>query len=319
MRSLFKVTKMRTAAFAVCFVLFVFAPFAVHAQDATVGVPVVRVQPDSVTVKEGDVFNVSVVIENLPANDGMAGGDFILTWNTSMLRAVSMEEMLFHTLTPQDEWGNIWQVVKTINNTGGYAEDACLWFDIRGAVAAGYCPVNGISGNHTLAVITMKAVGTGSTTLKLPYVLIADINAQALISVGTSDLAEQITDPSWNATRPEPTLPENVSALLDNLTVDWTCVEITPCGVVAMPAQVVSSQENMTGVAAAPPQDVPVQQNVTKAVPMSTKVIPGQNSVIEVQKQDALEDVEVPFVMLAMMSGVFMALPACFRRVRRED
>jgi hypothetical protein len=284
MRLLLKATGIRKAAFIVCLALFVFAPLVVHAEDATMSVPVVLVQPDSVTVKQGDVFNVSVVIENLASNDGMAAVDFRLTWNNTILNALSIDEVLYHTITPQSEWGNIWQIRLTINNTEGMAEDACLWMDLHSAVDNGYCPVNGISGNHTLAIITMEAVETGSTTLHLPYVQACDLDANCLINVG--GLASEVpnTNSAGNVSLPEPTptspIPENGSDSLANLTLPIT---VTPDG-----------------------------------VPMCPQIFPGQENVTGIQKQDALEVIELPFLMLATVSGMFIALPSRWRRVRRE-
>lgn len=323
MHSLFGITKVRKAAFVICLALFFFAPFVVHAQEAAMGVPVVLVQPDSVTVKKGDVFNVSVIIENLPANDGMDGADFILTWNNTILKALSMNEVVFHEIAPQSEWDNIWQIRLTFNNTKGEAEDACLWLDPHRAVDGGYCPVNGISGNQTLAILTMEAVEAGSTTLHLPSVLVADLRANPLVDIENEHTLEvPKIDPSENVSFPKPNptpMPENVSALLANLTANWTYVEFTPCIATPPIGEVVPVQQNVTEVVPASAQTVPSQNNVTEVVPMSTRVAPSQNNVTEIQKQDALEVTQVPFVMLATMSGMFIALPVCWRRVRRED
>jgi len=184
--------------------------------------PVVLVSPDSVTVRNGDIFNVSVVIENLAEDHGMVGAEFQVTWNSTMLKALNMYEVLFHEITPQSEWDNIWQIRLTFNNTKGIADYACSWMDIHGAIDDGYCPINGISGNHTLAIITMEAVETGSTTVNLPYVQVADVNATPLIGYGNAvDM-----DSSGNIVprNPAPTPPistnGNVTGVLSNLTSD---------------------------------------------------------------------------------------------------
>lgn len=174
---------MLKAAFVICLALFVFAPIVAQAQDGDESAPIVLVQPSSVTVKEGDVFNVSVVIENLAVNHGMVGVEFNLTWNNAILNSLGINEVLYHTITPQDEWDNIWQIRLTVNNTGGYAWYACLWMDTNRAIAGGYCPVNGISGNHTLAIVTMKAVAAGSITFHFSCVKVCDMNAQSLLNI----------------------------------------------------------------------------------------------------------------------------------------
>ena len=212
-----KVTKMPKAAVVICLALFVFAPIAARAQDGDACVPTVLVEPSSVTVKEGDVFNVSVVIENLAVNHGMAGIQFFLTWNKTVLTSLGMNEVLYHTITPQDEWDNIWEIRCTVNNTGGYAEYACLWFDLRRAVAGGYCPVNGISGNHTLAIATMKAVAAVSTTLHLSCVKVGDMNAAPLLNTDENAHQTPNNTSSGNATLPQQTGINNSGAITADL------------------------------------------------------------------------------------------------------
>jgi len=283
LRSLLTVTKMPKAAFAICLALFVFAPILVQAQDGNACAPVVLLQPDSVTVKEGDVFNTSVVIENLAVNHGMYGVEFVLTWNKTVLNSLGMNEVLYHTITPQDEWDNIWEIRCTVNNTGGYAEYACLWFDSRRAVAGGYCPVNGISGNHTLAIVTMKAVGAGSTTLHFSCVKVADMNAAPLLN---DENAHQPPDngSSGNASLPQQTRIDNSSAI--TVTADLPALPILP----ALPM----------------------------IVPYSPQTVPSLGNMTEIQKQDALTITEVPIGMLAAIGGILITSPAHWRRCRKN-
>jgi hypothetical protein len=231
---------MPKAAFAICLALFVFAPILVQAQDGNACVPVVLVQPDSVTVKEGDVFNTSVVIENLAVNHGMCGVEFVLTWNKTMLNSLGINEVLYHTITPQDEWDNIWEIRCIVNNTGGYAWYACLWLDLERAVAGGYCPVNGISGNHTLAIVTMKAVGAGSTTLHLSCVEVGDMNAISLLNPDEKAYQPPDNGDSGNASLPEQTRIDNSSAITADLPAFHVIGPYSP--------QTVPSLENMTEV-----------------------------------------------------------------------
>lgn len=137
--------------------------------------PTVRIEPENVTVKKGAVFSVSIMIENIPADPGMVGVQFIMSWDPTVLHALNMTEVMFHNVTPQSEWGNIWEIRNTINNTAGipfnwinyppgYALYACTVYDLLGATDGGYLP---ISGNHTLATVTLEAMEVGSTTLHL--------------------------------------------------------------------------------------------------------------------------------------------------------
>jgi len=199
-----------------CLAILAFASLVVHAGYGTTPGPVVLVTPDNVTVNAGDVFNVSVVIENLAVNDGMAGGEFQLTWNSTVLKALNFFEVLFHEITPQSEWDNIWQLALTFNNTVGIASYACTWMDRTRAIDEGYWPADGISGNHTLAIITMEAVGTGSTSLQLPYALMCDQIPKPLIEFG--DAVDM--DSSGNVYPAVPPIPTNgnVTGVLDNST-----------------------------------------------------------------------------------------------------
>jgi hypothetical protein len=281
LRSLFTVIKMPKAAFAICLVLFVFAPIVVQAQAGNAGAPVVLVLPDSITVKEGDVFNASVVIENLAIDHGMAGVGFFLTWNKTVLNSLGMTEVLYHTITPQGEWDNIWQLRCTVNNTGGYAEYACLWMDMRRAVTSGYCPVNGISGNHTLAIVTMKAVGAGSTTLNFSSVEVGDMHAASLLNIDDS-------------THYTPYYPGSDNAGSGNASYPMG----TP----------IDNSSAITVVSPARPM----------IVPYSPETVPSLGNMTEAQKQDALTITEVPIGMLAVIGGMLITSPAHWRRRRKS-
>jgi hypothetical protein len=151
------------------------------------GVTVVRVEPEKMNVREGDVFNVSVLIENSPNEPGFV--EWVITWDPAVLEAVNMSEVLFHEVTPQNEWDNIYVFELKINNTAGSASYLCLWHDFQRALNEGYAP---IGGNHTLATITMKAVGTGSTVMYFssaqigwygaPFLIDGNVEVQARVS-----------------------------------------------------------------------------------------------------------------------------------------
>jgi hypothetical protein len=316
---------MLKAAFVICLALFVFVPIAAQAQDGDAGAPIVLVQPGSVTVKEGDVFNVSVVIENLAVNHGMVAVQFTLTWNKTILNSLGMTEVLYHTITPQDEWDNIWKIRCTVNNTGGYAEYCCLWFDMRRAVAGGYCPVNGISGDHTLAIVTMKAVAAGSITLHFSCVKVGDMNAQSLLNIdenvyqppyhppdnGNSSIEPVILDPrqggiyNYNFTF---VLLLNSSYQIALPVTPSNATLLTPLNMsLLVPPIIIVPHSLQTGPATTP----------TK-VSYSPQTAPNLGNMTGVQKQDALAITEVPIGMLAAIGGILIASPAYWRRRRKN-
>lgn len=146
-------------------------------------IPTVRIEPANLTVKRGMTFSVSVIIENIPADPGMVGVQFIMSWDPTVLHALNMTEVMFHNVTPQSERGNIWEIRNTFNNTAGYALYAYTVYDLLGATDGGYLP---ISGNHTLATATMEAMEAGSTHLRLSdlivgYYIWSDFQAKVLM------------------------------------------------------------------------------------------------------------------------------------------
>lgn len=161
---------------------FYFDDFALNTLDTpntntSISTPVVRVQPENVTVKEGAVFSVSLVIENVPADPGIVGVQFVMSWDPTVLRALNMTEVMFHNVTPPSEWDNIWELKNVINNTAGFVYYAYTWQDENRASNGGYSP---ISGNYTLATVTLEALKVGSTNLHFSIMNVGDPNAQPL-------------------------------------------------------------------------------------------------------------------------------------------
>ena len=123
----------------------------------------VRVLPENVTVKLGQPFSVNITFENIPDTmpyDGVMGCEFNLTWNSSVLRGISMQEIAFHTATPQTDWSNIWTIENIVSN--GSANYACTWIDWDGAINQRYAP---LKGNGTWASITLVSIVPGETVL----------------------------------------------------------------------------------------------------------------------------------------------------------
>jgi parallel beta-helix repeat protein len=139
-------------------------------------VPTLCIEPENATLKKGAVFSVNVLIENMPADHGMAGVQFTVNWDPTVLNALNMTEVMFHTVTPPSEWGNIWELKNEVNNSA--VSYAYTWQDQNQAIDGGYSP---LSGNYTLATVELEALEVGSTTLHFSNVLVSDPNAQTLI------------------------------------------------------------------------------------------------------------------------------------------
>jgi len=132
-------------------------PLFVSGQDATVRF---YIEPSSITVRKGQTFNVTVKLDNMPEYPGFVAVQFAIAWNSSILNGIGISDILFHSVTPEEEQDNIWQIVSRVNS--GDVEYACLWYDMRDAFLGGYAPV---WGNHSVATITLTAVAEGTCVL----------------------------------------------------------------------------------------------------------------------------------------------------------
>lgn len=139
-----------------------------------------RVLPANVTVKLGQPFFVNVSFDNIPnmTPNGVVGCEFMLTWNSSVLRGVSMQDIAFHTAAQNDS-SNIWGIENEVSN--GSAGYAYTWQDSDRALSQGYAPFNG---NGTWASITFVSVGSGETDLHLSSILLGSIFSQEIVGVG---------------------------------------------------------------------------------------------------------------------------------------
>jgi Cohesin domain len=126
-------------------------------------------------------FNVSVKIDNVVDLGGVA---WELSWDPTLLRAVNMTEVMFHEITPQSEWDNIWRLRHLIDNGIGKATYAYLTVDGSRALEGGYLP---ISGNHTIAIIGFQVRSVGNCNLSLANVILANIFTESAISHDTFD------------------------------------------------------------------------------------------------------------------------------------
>lgn len=142
-------SKCGTSLICCSLVLLIFAPLVsgMGVQGPSV---VFYIEPQSLTVREGDIFNISVLIGNIPADPGLTAAEFHLSWDPMVLNAISIIKVMF-----QDNsigWDEL-------NNTDGNL-----------SYVHALCGGASISGNQTLATITLKAVNQGSTNLHFTYV-----------------------------------------------------------------------------------------------------------------------------------------------------
>lgn len=121
------------------------------------------------------IFNVSIKIDNIDPTPGLAGIELNLTWDPTILNGVLMQEIIFHEVTPESEWGNIWKLKSVVNNYS--VAYTYTWQDLNAAVTGGYAP---ISGSHTIANVTLKVVGVGKTALHFYVSKLGDPSANAI-------------------------------------------------------------------------------------------------------------------------------------------
>ena len=120
------------------------------------GTAVLLVDPQTASIyaqPTGTQFDVNISIANIT---GLAGLSFDFAWdNPALLKANSITEVLYHTLTPSASWSNIWNLGLKFNNTAGTASYAQTWQDMGAAQADGYSPAN-ITGKMATATLTFN-------------------------------------------------------------------------------------------------------------------------------------------------------------------
>ena len=172
----------KTMLLVVLLLLSMTTPLAIMpAYSATI--PVVFVDPASVvdeTKTPGGNTIVYVKIADVPASPGVAGVQFRLAWNSTVLIGSKIEIPTAHFMDPagvETAEGNLWTITKKIQP--GYAEYAVTYYDVPAAKGRGTVPR---SGNGTLAKITLNITSVGSTGLSLSEgdTIIADETATPL-------------------------------------------------------------------------------------------------------------------------------------------
>lgn len=164
-----------------CFVvLLVSIAFTIVTPNAHASAPTkVYVDPPAVVnqaLVPGTTFNISIKVDDIPVDPGVVGVQFNLSWNPSIINATSMEEVFFHSTMPPDEVeSNLWKIKHVI--AASYVLYGYTYQDINRAINMSYGPV---SGNQTIAKITMRVNGIGKCALHLEKVVLGDPEGIAL-------------------------------------------------------------------------------------------------------------------------------------------
>ena len=110
-------------------------------------------------LRKGDTFTVNVTIANMT---GLAGFEFKLEWDSSLLNATDMVENLFATVTPPGEEGNIWPLTHSVGSGGVHY--AYTYQNLTRAFGLGYAPINITTaegypeGKLAAAIITLEVI-----------------------------------------------------------------------------------------------------------------------------------------------------------------
>ncbi len=137
--------KIRNSALIIIGMLMVsailFSATTIRPASAQVPTGMFLVPQDTVlyNAEVGSTFLLNVSIANVT---DIAGMEWHLEWNSSLMNCTSMTEVLFHTVTPEANWDNIWNLKLARDNVAGTATYAQLFQDNSAAIAGGYAPVN---------------------------------------------------------------------------------------------------------------------------------------------------------------------------------
>ena len=136
------------------------------------------IAPSTLTVNQGELFNVTVYINNMPMDEDLAGIQFKVTWDPAVLAGVSMTDVLFSTWTPAGEEDNVWRIKHTVTAT--QAEYGYLYMDTARAKAGGYLP---IYGDLTVAIITLNGTAqAGYSSVRFSQIILGDSTGEPILS-----------------------------------------------------------------------------------------------------------------------------------------
>jgi hypothetical protein len=121
---------------------------------ASGGLPVVSLEPPTVTGLVGETFAVDINVTGITSEESLYSWEFEMSFNTTALDAVNVTEGPFLKDT-----GYSTNFLSKINNTTGTVK-------VYGLISELPFPPTGASGSGTLATIIFKAVGQGQTDLE---------------------------------------------------------------------------------------------------------------------------------------------------------
>ena len=183
-----------------------------HAADQAV----FQVVPATQTVAVGEVFNVTIEVD-LPS-PGAVGIQIELGWDPTVLKGLSLTEVLFHNVTPPSEWSNIWALNSTVSSGSmGYAY---TWMNLPGALdySPPYAP---IIGNYTLAIVTLEGISTGFSSLNFQVLKVGDATDKVVPATGVGGTVK-VGSPAPQVTMIS---PENTTYGTSTVNLNFTLTE----------------------------------------------------------------------------------------------
>lgn len=163
------------------------AAFGLGGSLAEAQTPTLSVDPTTQTTAAGTVVTVDVDISNV---SDLYGYQFDLTFNPSVLRAVSSSE---GTFLPRG--GNTFFISGTNDNLNGVVSATADTLQTA---------VSGVSGSGELAVFTFDAIGTGISTLQIQNETLLDSSLN-IITDTTTGGSITVTSSSISAPEIDPT------------------------------------------------------------------------------------------------------------------
>ena len=132
--------------------------------QANPGDMTIQVYPNTVETTPGILFTVfQINITMVDAHD-VAGIQFRVEWNSTILTCTSIVLPTGHFMDPngvEDAEGNLWKIYA--RKGAGYAEYAVAYYDNNAAQGRGTIPR---TGNGVLATLTMNATAVGVTDIR---------------------------------------------------------------------------------------------------------------------------------------------------------
>ena len=172
-------TEMNRLIAAIAVVGIVCASFL--AQTASAATPVISVEPSWQKVSFGDEFTVNITIE--PAENEVAGTDYILCFNNTMFNATSLVNGTFFSgFVTDNSFG------EGINNTAGTIDYGEVIWPYTGT---------GVTTNGTLSTITFQAIGEqGVDELYFEKTTLSDPLGVKISNVSVNNGSVEIAQPT---------------------------------------------------------------------------------------------------------------------------